>query len=130
MGYTYNAAEITAETVAVNNCYTVEGTTLVGTDTYNMVKETGCGVVTEKVLSGYAAQLGSAFTQDYQVQNNLYPVLTWQNAGCPTSLTTDAEGTYLINTAEELRLLSYIVNTYSDPNADGFKFKKVETSPS
>jgi hypothetical protein len=38
----------------------------------------------------------------------MFPVLKWENGGCATSL-TEVNGVYQISTAEELRLLSYLV---------------------
>ena len=107
----------------MDNCYTIDTVELVSTP--RSLTVTNSEKLTTANLAALDTTLGSSFTKDYQVQNGLYPVLTWQNADCPTSLTTDANGAYLINSADELRLFSYIVNTYTDTNGDGFKGKKV-----
>ena len=53
-------------------------------------------------------------------QNTIFPVLSWQNGDAATKLSTDKNGVYLVNNADELRLLSYLVR-----KGTTFKGKKV-----
>jgi len=106
-----------AATVTMENCYTLDTVALV--EEANALTSTNCAQVTAATLRTYTSQLGAAFAEDYLVQNSMYPVLSWQNHACATSLTLK-DGVYLIGTADELRLLSYLVRKGN--NFSGKKF--------
>ena len=99
--------------VTLENCYTHNGVPVIGAQ--NTATLTNCQQMTAAELRNSATLLGSAFTEDYQATNRIYPVLTWENKHTPAAL-TEVNGTYTIGSVEELRLLSYMVrkgNTFS-----------------
>ncbi|MBR4309274.1 MAG: hypothetical protein IKT58_06740, partial [Oscillospiraceae bacterium] len=100
-----NAAVTTAE---IRNCYTVDTVPLAASPSNLIV--TDCAQVSLKDLRGSVATLGTGYGEDYFVQNRLYPVLSWENAGRKTTL-TKVNGVYEIRTADDLRLLSYTVRS-------------------
>ena len=100
------------------NCYTIDTVELAFQP--NSMVVTDCAKVTAKTLRTYAATLGSAYAEDYLAQNTIFPVLAWQNGDAATKLSADKNGVYLVNNADELRLLSYLVRTGTT-----FKGKKV-----
>ncbi len=110
-----NASVTTAK---MTNCYTIDTVEL--NSTANSLLISDCEKLDAATLHTYATTLGSAYGEDYLAQNTIFPVLAWQNRGAPTSLTTDAQGVYLINNADELRLLSYLVR-----KGNNFRNKKV-----
>ena len=105
-------------TAKMINCYTIDTVEL--NSTANSLLITDCEKLDAATLRTYATTLGSAYGEDYLAQNTIFPVLAWQNRGAPTSLTTDAQGVYLINNADELRLLSYLVR-----KGNNFRNKKI-----
>jgi len=94
-------------TAKMTNCYTIDTVEL--NSTANSLIITNCAKVDAATLRTYVTTLGSAYAEDYLAQNTIFPVLAWQNGDAPTTLTTNAQGVYLINNADELRLLSYLV---------------------
>jgi len=100
---TSNAAVTTAE---ISNCHTIDSVALVGTA--NSLIITNCLQETATALRTYASVLGDAFAEDRFVQNRMFPVLAWENAGRSTTL-QQKDGVYQITCADDLRLLSYMV---------------------
>ncbi len=96
----------TSATGAVNNCYTIDTAEAVGTPSALVLTNTNKLSATD--LRASVATLGEAFAEDYFTKNRLYPVLAWENGQRETSL-TETNGVYRIETADELRLLSYMV---------------------
>jgi len=90
----------------IKNCYTVNTVNLVGTA--NSLTVTDCAQLAHADLRNYASVLSDAFAEDYFTQNNIFPVLAWENAGRSTTL-KQIDGVYQINCADDLRLLSYLV---------------------
>ncbi|MBR4308552.1 MAG: heparinase II/III family protein, partial [Oscillospiraceae bacterium] len=74
-----NAAVTTAE---IRNCYTLDTTPFAASPSNLIV--TNCAQVTLKALRGSVSALGTGYGEDYFVQNRLYPVLAWENAGRKT----------------------------------------------
>ena len=96
----------TASKIAMNNCCSVDSAALV--NTANAMTMTDCVALSSTELLGAANTLGTAFAEDYFTQNNVYPVLVWENDGKATAFES-INGIYLIQSASDLRLLSYLV---------------------
>ena len=109
-----NEAVTTAQVIG---CYTVDAVALVHTP--NSLTVTDSNQVSAKTLRTYANTLGAAYTEDYFVQNKIFPVLAWENAGRNTSL-AQVDGVYQISCADDLRLLSYWVR-----KGDSFSGKQI-----
>ncbi|MBR6826294.1 MAG: heparinase II/III family protein, partial [Oscillospiraceae bacterium] len=112
-----NAAVTTAE---IRNCYTLDTTALAGSPANLIV--TNCGQITPKDLRDYAPALGEGYDEDYFVQNKLFPVLDWENAGRKTTLTKES-GVYEIRTADDLRLVSYMVRNGENFSGDTLEMR-------
>ena len=93
-------------TAKMENCYAIDTGSLVGTQ--NSLVITGSGTLTAAQLQGKAAEMGTAFAEDYLTKNQLYPVLQWENAQASTSF-QERDGVYLIQSEADLRLLAYFV---------------------
>ena len=93
-------------TATMEHCYAIDTGALVGTQ--NSLTITDCATVTSVQLQAKAADIGTAFAEDYLVKNQLYPVLQWENAQASTSF-QEKDGMYLIQSEADLRLLSYLV---------------------
>ncbi len=104
----------------ITNCFTINDLPLVS-DSGNVVVDSSCAQLTLVKLQTYAKTLGDAYANDYFGQNTHYPILAWENGERTTVLSKDSEGCYQINTADDLRLLSYYVrmqnSTYGSANA-------------
>jgi len=97
--------------LSFSNCYALDDTALVYTESgYTL---TDCGNLTAQEMKANAATLGSAYRADSnRAQNEGYPVLNvtlYHLSEIPT-LSTDANGAYLIQNASQLRALAYMVN--------------------
>ena len=113
LGGIIGTVNASATGVAVENCYTID--TLPVVHNPNVATQTNCAQLTKAQLRTQAAILGTAFAEDILVQNRMDPVLAWEN-GSASSTLPQKDGIYQIGTAEELRLLSYLVrkgNTFS-----------------
>ena len=93
-------------TGSVSNCYTLDSVEPVGTA--NALVMSSVSKVTLAQLRELSQTLGADYAEDYFVQNRMNPVLSWENGDSPTALTKVGES-YLINTPDDLRLLSYLV---------------------
>ena len=90
----------------VTNCYTIDAVELAASTSTVTFQSTGkVSVADLRTMSG---TLGEGYEEDYFVRNRMNPVLTWENGNSPTELTQQS-GSYLIQTADDLRLLSYYV---------------------
>ena len=96
----------TASKITMTNCYTVDSVAMVNTQAAMTMSD--CAALSKDELLLAAATLGSAFAEDYFTQNNIYPVLAWENQGKSISFESFG-GNYLIQSADDLRLLSYLV---------------------
>ena len=95
-----------SSTGSVLNCYTIDSVDPIGSASTVTLSSTG--KVTVADLRSLAETLGAGFAEDYFVRNRMNPVLAWENGNSPTELTLQ-NGSYLIQTADDLRLLSYYV---------------------
>ncbi|MBE6927276.1 MAG: hypothetical protein E7467_02085 [Ruminococcaceae bacterium] len=113
-----------AATLAATNCYTVTGTVLGS----RLTEENGKVIALTELMQAAPdadgnvtdgnSNLGTGYAKDFFTKNRRYPVLAWENAGKSTELTL-VDGVYQINTADDLRLLSYYVRngeTFSGKN--------------
>ncbi|MBR6825875.1 MAG: heparinase II/III family protein, partial [Oscillospiraceae bacterium] len=105
-------------TGTLSNSYTVDTVEVVGTT--NALVLTGTKKVSAADLRGSVATLGTAFAEDYFASNRLFPVLAWQNGDRSNTL-PQKDGVYQISSADELRLLAYMVRKGTD-----FKGQSVE----
>ena len=96
----------TTTDMEMSNCYSTGEGALITTP--NGMTVTDSSRKTEAELRLLSRTLGTAFAEDYLVQNDLFPVLAWENGDCPTALTL-VDGVYEIGSSDELRLLSYLV---------------------
>ncbi len=112
-----NAAVTTAE---IRNCYTLDTTALAGTPGSLIL--TDCAQISPKDMRGSSAALGEGYAEDYFVQNKLFPVLAWENAGRKTTL-TKVNGVYEIRTADDLRLVSYMVRNGENFSGDTLEMR-------
>ncbi|MBR4309024.1 MAG: heparinase II/III family protein, partial [Oscillospiraceae bacterium] len=112
-----NTAVTTAE---IRNCYTLD-TTALSASPANLII-TDCGLISPKDLRASVATLGTEYAEDYFVQNRLFPVLAWENGGRKTEL-TKAKGVFEIRTADDLRLVSYMVRNGENFSGDILELK-------
>ncbi len=105
-------------TGSMDNCYTVDTLGLVGTA--NALVITNSKKLSAADLRASVQALGAAFAEDYFTRNRLFPVLAWENGDRPTTL-PQVDGVYRIGTADQLRLLSYMVR-----KGNNFSGKTVE----
>ena len=113
LGGIIGSVNASATNVTVENCYTIDTMPVVNTP--NSATQINCAQLTKAQLRSQAATLGTAFAEDILVQNRMEPVLAWENGNASSTL-PQKDGIYQIGTAEELRLLSYLVrkgNTFS-----------------
>ena len=93
-------------TGSITDCYTLDTAEPFGSSVSLTVSN--CVKKTPQALSASSASLGSAFAEDYFTYNNLLPALAWEMGSHATSLEQVGDY-YLIQDAQDLRLLSYLV---------------------
>ncbi len=109
----YGIVETINETATgtISNCYTVDTLNPVGTA--NAVTVSNTSKLTAAELRNAAKKLSASFAEDYFTQNSMYPVLTWENGTRSTTLPL-VNGVYEVGTADQLRLVSYMVRKGTD----------------
>ena len=111
------ASAADSSTGTVKNCYTIDSVSAV--DSASTITVSSTKKLSLADLRSSASTLGTAFEEDYFVQNRLNPVLSWENGDSPTEL-TQTNGVYEIRTADDLRLLSYLVRQGNTFGKDSF----------
>lgn len=102
----------------VVDSYTLDTADVAGST--NALVLTNTKKLTAAALRGSVSTMGVAFAEDYFASNQLFPVLSWQNRDRSTTL-SQKNGVYQIGTADQLRLLAYMVRKGND-----FKGQTVE----
>ena len=111
------ASAADTSTGSVADSFTVDSVDPVGSAT--TITLASVGKVTVAELRNLTQTLGTAYAEDYFVQNRLNPVLTWENGDRPTML-SQKNGVYQINTPDDLRLLSYLVRKGNSFSGESF----------